>query len=119
PEPASASPDSLLAQEPPQHLPARALRELVAELDRPRALVAGEPLAAELDELVLADLRGRAADDDGRRPLAPRLVGDADDGGLEHRRVRVQHLLDLARIDVLAAGDDQVLLAVDDVDVAE
>ena len=30
----------------------------------------------------------------------------------------VEHLLDLARVDVVAAADDQVLLAVDDVEVA-
>ena len=30
----------------------------------------------------------------------------------------VEHLLDLARVDVVAAADDHVLLAVDDVEVA-
>ena len=50
----------------------------------------------------------------GRRPRRPR-----------RRRVRVEDVLDLARVDVVAAADDQVLLAVDDeeeavlVDVAE
>jgi hypothetical protein len=32
--------------------------------------------------------------------------------------VRAQHRLDLGRVDVLAAGDDHVALAVDEVDVA-
>jgi hypothetical protein len=32
--------------------------------------------------------------------------------------VLVEHLLDLARVDVVAAADDQVLLAVDDEEVA-
>ena len=42
------------------------------------------------------------------------LVGQADDRDLGDRRVAQQHLLDLARVDVVAAADDQVLLAVDD-----
>ena len=35
-----------------------------------------------------------------------------------HRRMLVEHLLDLARVDVVAAADDHVLLAVDDEVVA-
>ena len=53
-----------------------------------------------------------------RHPLAPGLVGLADDGGLRDGRVRRQDVLDLAGVDVDPAGDDQVLLAVDDVHVA-
>ena len=36
----------------------------------------------------------------------------ADHGGLQHRRMGEQHLLDLARVDVGAARDDQVLRAI-------
>ena len=50
--------------------------------------------------------------------LAERRMRHADHGGLGHVRVLVQHLLDLARVDVVAAADDQVLLAVDDEVVA-
>src|SRR5581483_10869408 len=39
---------------------------------------------------------------------------DADYGRLGDRRVGIEHLLDLARIDVEAAPDDQLLLPVDD-----
>jgi hypothetical protein len=45
-------------------------------------------------------------------------VRDADHGGLGDRRVLVEDLLDLTRVDVVAAADDQVLLAVDDEEVA-
>ena len=57
-------------------------------------------------------------DDEGDRHLAPALVGTADDGGLDHRLVLVEHPLDLGAGDVLAAGDDHVLEPIDDVDVA-
>src|SRR6266540_758766 len=48
---------------------------------------------------------------------APR-VADAHHGRFGDRRVLVQHLLDLPRIDVVAAPDDQVLLAVHDEEIA-
>ena len=49
--------------------------------------------------------------------LAPLLVGHADDRGLGDGRVLEEAVLDLDRADVLAAGDDHVLLAVGDHDV--
>ena len=52
-----------------------------------------------------------------RLATAVSLVG-ADDGGFGDARVLVQHTLDLGGIDVLAAGDDHVLLAVVDGEVA-
>ena len=48
--------------------------------------------------------------------FAPFAVGGADHSDFGHRRVFVQQVLDLARIHVLAARDDHVLLAVDDVE---
>ena len=51
-------------------------------------------------------------------PLAPVLVGDGDDRALQHGRVAGDGLLDLDGRDVLAAGDDDVLLAVAQLDVA-
>ena len=50
--------------------------------------------------------------------LAEHLVRHADDGRFEDRRVLVQHLLDLARVDVVAAADDHLLLAIDEEQVA-
>ena len=52
------------------------------------------------------------------RPLAPPLRGDRDHGALQHGRVALDHLFDLDRRDVLAARDDDVLLAVAQLDVA-
>jgi len=42
----------------------------------------------------------------------------ADHGGLGHRAVRDQHGLDIGRINVLSPGDDHVLFAVDDIEIA-
>src|SRR5918997_5477275 len=50
--------------------------------------------------------------------LAHGLVRHADDRGLEHALVLVEDLLDLARVDVVAAADDQLLLADHDEEVA-
>ena len=46
------------------------------------------------------------------------VVRDADDGDVADVLVGHQHVLDLGRVDVLAAGDDHVLHAVVQVDVA-
>ena len=50
--------------------------------------------------------------------LAPLLVRQADHRHVLDRRMGTQHGLDLGGVDVLAAGDDHVALAVDEVDVA-
>ena len=48
---------------------------------------------------------------EGDRHLATKAIGAADHGGFGHLRLFQQKLLDLARIDVEAAGDDEVALA--------
>ena len=50
--------------------------------------------------------------------LAPVRVRDPDHRGLRHLRVAGEHVLDLAGVDVEAAGDDHVIAAVLEVDVA-
>ena len=51
----------------------------------------------------------RQRDGRTRRPARPTVVGDADHGDVGDIRMREQQVLDLARIDVLAAADDHVL----------
>jgi len=41
--------------------------------------------------------------------FTPPIVGYADHGHLRHRRMRKEHVLDLAGVDVLAPADDHVL----------
>ncbi len=75
----------------------------------PGSLIARDPLEAEGVELFGAGV----ADHVGDHHLAPLGVGPADHRHLLDRRVALQHLLDLARVDVAAAGDDQVPGAVE------
>ncbi len=75
----------------------------------------GEPLAAERED-VLGQRRGAAAPvaqlDDRLDLLAPVVVRHAEDGDVGDRGVGVDHGLDLGRVDVHAAGDDHVALAI-------
>src|SRR3954464_4765022 len=100
-----------------EDLARRPLRELVDEPDMARVLVRRDALLDEGAKLV--GLQGLALlERDGRSDLlAERLVRDAHDGGFPDARVLVEDLLDLARGHVVAAADDQVLLAVDDEEV--
>src|SRR5665213_1359020 len=50
-------------------------------------------------------------DDIGDWNLAAEIVRHADHGSLQHAGILYQRLFDLARIDVEAAGDDQVAAA--------
>ena len=83
----------------------------------PRPLEIGEAGgAAEPVELVRLDRR--ASLDEGRDDLAPALVRHAGDGHLGHGRMQRQAALDLDRRDVLAAGDDHVVDATGDEEIA-
>jgi hypothetical protein len=57
-----------------------------------------------------------AAHHRGGDALAPLVVGKSDAGHVGHCRVRADDGFDLGRIDVLAAGNDDVVLAVDQPD---
>ena len=60
-----------------------------------------------------------SADLDDRLDLLAELgMGHADHGGVEHLGVGDEAVLDLDAVDVLAAADDHVLLAVGDEEVA-
>ena len=56
--------------------------------------------------------------DDGLDLLAELVVRDPEHGGVGHRRMRDEHVLGLLRIDVDAARDDHVRLAVGEVEIA-
>ena len=87
------------------------------EYDLAGALVAGQSLAEFVDLLLraghaLLDL------DDGGGDLAKTGIGQADHGHVLDLVVGAQEVLDLHRVDVLAARDDDVLFAVHQVDEA-
>ncbi len=77
-----------------------------------------QPLAAEREDFLCARARALFESDEGFGTLAPALVGNPDHRAFEHGRVGADGLLDLDRRDVLAAGDDDVLGAVAQFDVA-
>src|SRR5689334_3375653 len=60
----------------------------------------------------------RASDDVGDDALAPVVVRHADDGNFRDRLIAEKDVLHLARVDVVAAGDDHVLRAVHQREVA-
>src|SRR6266498_3159839 len=99
------------------HLAGHGHRERVDEAHVVRDLEQRDLAAAEFLQLVLVELGALLEDDPGADRLAVALVGDADHLHVLDRRMRVQELLDLARVDVLAAADDHVLDSADDVDV--
>src|SRR3954447_17209715 len=103
---------------PLEDLAGRSLGQLVDEPDLARVLVAGDLLLDVRAQLVLGDVLAVLERDRGADLLAELLVRDADHRRLGHRGMLVEDLLDLARIDVVAAADDHVLLAIDDEEVA-
>jgi hypothetical protein len=89
----------------------------VAQLNRARDFVAGDPLAALGDQLLRGDLASVLDNDYDVHGLAPARVGHPEHRRLAHRLVFGQRRLDLDRIDVFAAADDHVLEPVDQVQI--
>src|SRR4029453_19506988 len=100
-----------------EELAGRPLRQLVDDPDHSRVLVGGDLALDVLPDLLGGGFGALVESDPGAHLLSKLRVGYADHGSLVNRRVLVDHLLDLARVDVVAAPDDQVLLAVADVEV--
>src|SRR5258706_8490503 len=97
-----------------ENLADRALGQRIDEADLLRALEAGQPGLAERGNLLGGGARTGLLHHERHHVLAHQRVLHADHRGLGHLRMRVQHLLDLAGVDVEPATDDQVLLALDD-----
>src|SRR4051794_17104748 len=106
-----------VAQFTAQDLADRRLGQVVPELDDLRPLVTGEIGLAVGAHRRLRDAR-ILPDDDELDRLAGLGVGDADRGALEDPRHLRDDILDLVRVDVEAADQDHVLLAVDYPEVA-
>src|SRR5207244_6364810 len=66
-------------------------------------------LARQGDELALVQRRRSGGDDEGRHLLAPVVAWHARHRDLADRRMRLQHELDLPRVHVESASDDQLL----------
>src|SRR4051794_21962497 len=103
---------------PLEDLAGRALGELVDEPDAAGGLVGRDVLLDERADVVLGGVLAVLERHCRADLLAQRLMRHAEHRRLADRRMLVEHLLDLPRVDVEAAADDQLLLAVDDVEVA-
>ena len=104
----------LIPQRPSQYLADERLGQRVAELDLTRDLVARQIFAAVGDDLVRRCRLARLEHEVRLDVIAALDVGDAHRRGFQHFGMLVQHLFDLARVDVESADDEHVLLAVDD-----
>lgn len=105
------------------NLSGRRLRQLRHEHHLLRHHVVRQIPPAELNDLGLRDTAGApvsaAVDgDEGAGALAPAGVGHGDDRRLRHAGVAVEDGLELDAADVLAAGDDDVLGSVPDLEIA-
>src|SRR5271170_6800256 len=97
---------------------ARERERLGSNIDAARTFVTGDAVLAEGDNLDGIDAGAGFRDHEGVDGLAPLFAGDADHRALRHRRMLRDHVLDFHRIDVLAAGNDHVFDAVDQIDIA-
>src|SRR5918998_4619920 len=107
----------LLAQDVLLDLAGRGLGEL-GELHGGGGFEAGDVLLAEVYDLLLGRLLSFLEGHESFGPLAPLFVRHRGDGGLHDRRMAGDDPFHLDRRDVLSAGDDDVLVAVPDLDVA-
>src|SRR5690242_18775961 len=98
-------------------LPGDRHRELGGEPDVARDLVVRDLALAVLPDRGGVKLRAGPQPYPGAQLLAVLQVGNADDLDLLDGRMAVEELLDLARVDVLAAPDHQVLDPAYDVEV--
>ncbi len=109
----------LVAQFVAREFADRRARQFVDEIERRRNFVLAELAGEECLELVQRERIGAGAQlDKGLRRLAAVIVGNADHDHFLHRGMVIDRLLDHLRIDVEAAGDDHVLLAVDQIEIA-
>ena len=109
----------LLAQQVLLHLAHGVARQVVDEDDTLRQLELGEPLSSAFR--TSASRRAptfRLGTTTAVTPSPKSGCGTPITARLDHAGDGVDLALDLLRIDVVAAGDDQVLAAADDVDVA-
>src|SRR6266487_5037145 len=105
---------TLRTQLEPLNLPSSCLRQFGDELDPTRAFVGGHVLPAVFDQLARQFVRWRVAFLQAHKRLGfdqIRVVGLADDGALQHRRVADQRALDLDRRDPDAADLQHVVRA--------
>src|ERR1700728_558559 len=113
-----AAPPVGRAQLPLEDLPRGVPGQPLAEVDRRRALVVGQALPGEGDDLLGVGIGCRGLHHDGLHGLSPLRAGHADDRNVGDVWVRHQDVLNLGRVHVLTARDDHVLDPVVDEEIA-
>ena len=93
----------------------RGERQFVDEPDEARVLIGRRVGQREALDAVGVERAAGLADDEGDRLLALDVVVDRHHGGLRHVGMALQHALDVGRINVLAAGDEHVVGAADEI----
>jgi hypothetical protein len=94
------------------------VRQLLEEDDLGGALVTGEAVGDELDELILLEMHPRFGHDERLHRLAGMRMCHADDRHFGDAGMRRDRVFDFRGIHVEARHDDQVLGAIDEVQVA-
>ena len=97
---------------------ARQWHRFVPKADALWTFEAGYMLVAVLDDRWLIHSFSIAQPDDGVHYLAPFSVRDTDGHGFYNSRNLVQDIFHLSRIDVLTTGDNDVLRAILELDIA-
>src|SRR2546425_5892117 len=97
------------------NLAGRGLRQ-VLEFDCRWTLEVSHPRPAVLDDLFRGGLSARFCSHESLWHFPPLLIGNRDHRALKHGRVGRDGLFDFDRADVLAAGDNDVLLPIAELD---
>src|SRR5688572_30237497 len=101
------------------HLASRRPGEVGDIFEALRHLVGGQTRAAEGVEIALGGSPSALREQDvGAADLAPLVVRPRQDGGFRHRGMGGKDVLDLGRIDILAAGNEHLLPAAGDIIIA-
>src|SRR4029077_4081565 len=110
---------SSVPQKPLQYFAGAALRQLgLRELDAPRNFEIGERSSAVRDQLFRSECFPRLENNDSLYDFPPLRIGYSENRNFAHGRMRVNHGLDFARINILAARVYHLLQAIENVEVA-
>src|SRR5580700_8702338 len=105
-------------QHPFEYFAGATLRQLgVQELNPAWNLVIGERAPAVSHQIIRAEDLSRLQHDTGHHKLTPLGVRYSEDRGFANRGILVKNRLDFAAVDVLAARDNHVLQAVQDIEI--
>src|SRR5262249_38600239 len=105
-----------IVEQVPGDLALRVARKGGAEIDLPRAFIAVETQRAIAHEFGRGD--ASVGDDDGSHGFVGLPRPQSKNHRLAHPRMGAQHLLDLRRLDAVAADFDKRTLPADDINIA-